>query len=171
MPSSERDTTSTTSLGLEARPNHLARLCSPHAHIKASLGPGLGLAGGVPARRRQYRTRPPTAPPPCLFDVTTDWASAYAAHTGAAHHSEDHFVELYALEVLRLMPQHSGAGALPSDERGWKDVKLHGGARGEFRHIYAAALRASQARATADSIRASEQACMVARGARGVSED
>lgn len=97
--------------------------------------------------------------------------SGVSTRPGAAHHSEDHFVELYALEVLRLMPQHSGAGALPSDERGWKDVKLHGGARGEFRHIYAAALRASQTRATADSIRASARACMVARGARGISED
>ena len=127
-------------------------------------------AGGVPMRRRQNRTRPPSAPPTSLFDDSTDWASAYAARTGAAHHNEDHFVELYSLEVLRLMPQHS-AVALPSNECGWKDVKLHGGARGEFHHIFAAALRASQARATADSIRASENACMVTRGSRGIGED
>jgi len=129
-----------------------------------------GPRGGVPWRRRQDRTRPPTAPPPSLFDSTTDWAGAYAAHTGKPHHAEDHFVELYSLEVLRLMPQHS-AGPLPSHERAWKDVKLHRGARGEFRQIYAAALHASRARATADSVRASESACMVARGSRAVSED
>ena len=60
-----------------------------------------------------------------------------AHHTGKPHHAEDHFVELYSLELLRLMPQHS-AGPLPSHERAWKDVKLHRGARGEFRQIYCA---------------------------------
>ena len=174
------DTTSTTYLGLEVpppcpqtRPPPLPRHRPGLPHIApttCSTPRSATPAGGVPWRRRQDRTRPPTAPPPSLFDGATDWAGAYAAHTGKPHHEEDHFVELYSLELLRLMPQHS-AGPLPSHERAWKDVKLHRGARGEFRQIYAAALHASRARATADSVRASESACMVARGSRAVSED
>jgi hypothetical protein len=60
---------------------------------------------------------------------------------------------------------------LPSKEHAWKDFKRHEGRRGEFRFVYRAALSASQGRATAASIRSSEDACMAARGSRLVSEE
>uniref|UniRef100_A0A7S3AF98 Integrase core domain-containing protein n=1 Tax=Haptolina ericina TaxID=156174 RepID=A0A7S3AF98_9EUKA len=128
-----------------------------------------GPRGGIPRWRHTQRTRPAGAPAQMLFDATTDWCARYAAHTGRAYHAEDHFVEVYSYEVLRLVEMQ--AAALPSKERAWKDMKIHGGKRGDFRAVYAAALHASQGRATAESIMQSERDCMVTRGSRCVSED
>jgi|TARA_B110000046_G_scaffold119755_1_gene126435 hypothetical protein len=128
-----------------------------------------GPRGGVPSYRHEMRTRPASAPAQSFFDDSIDWCARYAAHIGAQHHTEDHFVQAYAYEVIRLV-QAQQAG-LPSPEHVWKDMKRHVGKRGEFRQLYAVALGASRARATAASIRASERACMRARGARMLSED
>ena len=154
-------------------PRHTARR-TPHAARRTPRRSVTGCyparAGGVPHLRRQRRTRPTTAPAPTFFDNGTDWAASYSAATGLAHHNEDHFVEAYSYEILRLLPLHA-AVPLPTAERCWKDVKLHRGARGEFRQLHAAAVQASRARATAASIDALERACMQARGSRQVSED
>ena len=125
-------------------------------------------AGGIPTKRFDRRGRPATAPPPSFFDPSVDWPSQYAQSTGRAYHAEQHFVEAYADEVVARMPHHGPP--LPSAEDAWKDVKNHAGRRGEFRNVYASALAASRAYATADSIRDAQDACMRAHGSRLVSE-
>ena len=93
-------------------------------------------AGGVPNDRRLDRhERPATAPAPSFFDAGPDWAARWVDDKAARpeYHNEDHFVEVYAWELVRLM--RGRGGGVPSQERAWKDVKIHGGKRGEFRGV------------------------------------
>ena len=117
---------------------------------------------------RAYRTRPATAPPPCVFDTVTDWCASYAATTGIAHHARDHFIEVYCEAVLQSLRQTAG---LPTPEATWKDIKVHGGLRGELQTVFAAARHVSMSLATAASLEQAEADEKRARGARGVSED
>ena len=127
-----------------------------------------GPRGGVPDDRAEHRTRPSTAPAPNAFDTATDWCASYAAATGCEWHSRDHFIEVYCTELLRLMHQTAG---LASPEATWKDVKVHGGMRGELKAVFRAAKAISQGLATADSLVGAENAERESRGSRNVSED
>lgn len=83
------------------------------------------------------------------------------------HHEDEHFVEAYSREVLRLL---AGVPGVADGEQAWKDMKFNLG-MGEFRQLFLAAVRVSTARATAASIEGSERAEMRRRGARRVDED
>lgn len=126
-----------------------------------------GARGGQPSIRRKYRTRPADAPAPAVFDTARDWPAEYANDGHAAYHCEDHVVELYSLEVLRLL---RGVPNVPDGEASWKDIKFNLG-KGAFRRLFVAATRASQSRATAASILKLEKEEMRRRGARVVDED
>ena len=126
-----------------------------------------GARGGRPSLRRKYRTRPADAPAPVVFDTSRDWPAEYANDGRAEYHHDDHFVEQYAFELLRLL---RAAPNLPDGEMAWKDIKFNLG-KGAFRRLFVAATRASQSRATAASILQMEKEEMRRRGARVVDED
>ena len=68
-------------------------------------------AGGVPNDRRLDRhERPATAPAPSFFDAGPDWAARWVDDKAARpeYHNEDHFVEVYAWGLVRLMRARGG---------------------------------------------------------------
>ena len=70
--------------------------------------------------------------------------------------------------VLQALRQMAG---VPTPEDTWKDIKVHGGLRGELQTVFKAARQISMGTATAASLLQAETNERRARGARNVSED
>ena len=93
---------------------------------------------------------------------------SFAAATGASHHARDHLIEAYCEAVLHALRQMAG---VPTPEDTWKDIKVHGGMRGELQTIFKVARQISQGMATEASLRQAQMKEKAERGARCVSED
>lgn len=103
-----------------------------------------GPRGGRPVLRRKYRQRTAQDTPSTVFDTKTDHLAAYSAQASYDVHTDDHFVEAYCRELMRILATDP---TLPSAPQLWVDVKTNGGC-GTFRFFFTAAVAASGARTT-----------------------